>query len=345
MPELRQDPLTHRWVVISAERAKRPQDFKLRPPEAHPVDCPFCLGNEQKTPPEIFAYRSHESKPDTPGWWIRTVPNKFPALGIEGSARESGHGLHRAIDGFGAHEVIIESPAHQLEFFHHSVDQMAEIIRMWRDRHLDLRNDRRLKYVLVFKNEGAEAGASLEHSHSQLIAVPILPKAVQEEIDQGIRPHLEKTGHCVFCDMIEQETADRERVVLESERFLVFCPYAARFPFETWIIPRKHEPDFGLIAEDSVCELGWILHQYFNLLADTMGSVPYNLLLHSTPVNVDIGVSYHWHIEILPRLTKAAGFELGTDYYINPTPPEVAAESLRARLADAHRTGWAERSH
>ncbi|NLV16360.1 MAG: galactose-1-phosphate uridylyltransferase [Syntrophomonadaceae bacterium] len=329
MPELRQDPLSQRWIIISSERAKRPNDFKLRPVEPHVGECVFCAGNENKTPPEIWAYRSPGTERDQDGWWVRTVPNKFPALGIEGSLNEHMNGLHKSMNGVGAHEVIIETPRHQIETHQHSVEQMQEIIRMWRDRHLDLRQDKRLKYVMVFKNEGSDAGASLEHSHSQLIALPILPKAIEEEID-GIKRHLEAANRCIFCDMIEQEKQDYSRMVFESESMIAFCPYASRFPFEIWILPKRHEPDFGFIRENEIQDLGITLQEVLARLAGTLGSPPYNLLLHSTPVNTDIGVSYHWHIEILPRLTKAAGFEFGTDYYINPTPPEIAADSLQS---------------
>lgn len=331
MPELRQDPLNQRWVIISSERAKRPQDFQVRPAQAQHHECPFCHGNEEKTPPEIYAYRHRETGKNRPGWWIRTVPNKFPALGIEGMAEEYTAGLHKTMGGFGAHEVIIETPDHQIHFADHSVQQTAEILRMWRDRHLDLRNDHRLKYILIFKNEGLEAGASMEHSHSQLMAVPMLPKAVEEEINLGFKSHLAATGRCILCDLLRQEIADQKRVVFESKHFLVFCPYASRFPFETWIVPRQHQADFGLIAEECVQDLAFVCQTYFGKIDAALAEgVPYNLLLHSTPVNMDIGVSYHWHIEILPRLSRAAGFELGTDCYINPTPPEVAAEVLRA---------------
>ncbi len=328
MPELRQDPLSQRWIILSTERAKRPQDFKVRSAEAHSSHCVFCAGNEEKTPPEIWSYRSPGTHQNQPGWWVRTVPNKYPALGIEGQLNESMTGLHKTLTGIGAHEVIIESPQHQVEFFLHPLQQMEEIIRMWRDRHLDLRQDHRLKYVLIFKNEGADAGASLEHAHSQLIALPLLPKTVEEEI-QGIKRHLEATNRCIFCDLIYQEQHDRTRVVQDSETMLAFCPYASRFPFETWIVPKRHEPDFGLIKNDEITDLGWIMKEVFTKFSRVLGSPPYNLLLHSTPINTDIGVSYHWHIEILPRLTKAAGFEYGTDYFINPTPPEMAAESLQ----------------
>lgn len=330
MPELRQDPLTKRWVVISKERAKRPQDFRPTPVVARTDTCPFCEGNENQTPPEIWAFRGHGSAKDGPGWWIRTVPNKFPALGIEGSLEQTARGLFTAMNGLGAHEVIVETPLHQVEFYKHSQDQMEEVLRMWRDRLLDLRQDRRLKYILIFKNEGAEAGASLEHAHSQLMALPMMPKSVTEEVEIGIKPHLASTSRCIFCDMVAAEIEAKERLVLQTERFVAYCPFASRFPFETWILPKNHEPDFGLIDEPSIGELASVLRQFFSRLAAVLNNPPFNLLLHTTPVNIDLGVSYHWHIEVLPRLTKTAGFEYGTDYYINPTPPEMAAESLRS---------------
>lgn len=336
MPELRQDPLSQRWVVISTERAKRPHDFKVKPVEKHEGECAFCAGNEQQTPPEIWSYRKAGTYVNQPGWWVRTVPNKFPALGIEGSTHESVFGLNKVMNGVGAHEVIIETPEHVVEFYKHNLEQVEEIIRMWRDRHLDLRKDHRLKYVLIFKNEGPEAGASLEHAHSQLIALPMVPKSVEDEVELGFKNHVRTTGRCVICDMIKQEVTDGARIVLETERVIALCPFASRMPFEVWIIPRYHEPDFALIPEEEVSELAWILRETLCRLANVMGNPPYNMLLHSTPVNVDLGVSYHWHIEILPRLTKAAGFELGTDYFINPTPPEIAAEAIRSGACQVH---------
>lgn len=329
MPEIRCNPVTDQWVVIAAERAKRPQDFRVPREERKYTACPFCGGHEEETPPEIWAYRTKGTDKNTPGWWVRTVPNKFPALCIEGMLNERSEGVYQAISGIGAHEVIIETPRHQVEFQEHPVEQVEEIIRMWRDRSLDLRRDHRFKYIQIFKNHGLEGGASIEHTHCQIIATPRVPKSVKEEMDQGIARHQKMTGRCIFCDMVEEEKNSGQRLVVESDHFLAFCPWASRFPFEIWIIPRRHQDDFAGITDNEIKSLAWVLRDCIQRLTDILDDPPYNMVLHTAPVNSEPWPGYHWHIEILPRLTKMAGFEFGTDYYINPTPPEMAAQALR----------------
>lgn len=335
MPELRQDPVAKHWVVIATERSKRPSDFPVyREPRRGADKCPFCQGREEQTPPEIWAYRKEGTFPNTPGWWVRVVPNKFAALQIEGSLQRQRHGLYERMDGVGAHEVIIETPEHDKELQHLPRKQVAEILRIWRDRCQDLRKDRRIKYIQIFKNTGAVAGASLEHTHSQLIATPLVPAVFEEEI-AGINEYRRATGRCIYCDMAEEELKGGERLVEASRHFAAFCPYAARFPFETWIVPRRHSWDFGAITEEEIEDLAGLLKSAVSRLAVALHSPPYNLILHSAPVNEGGVESYHWHIEILPRLTTVAGFEWGTGYYINPTPPEVAAASLREAVTEA----------
>ncbi|MDA8336209.1 MAG: galactose-1-phosphate uridylyltransferase [Peptococcaceae bacterium] len=327
MPEWRKDPVVQRWVIIATERSKRPTDYLGAPDACQGCECPLCEGHEEETPPEIVAFREKESKADRPGWWVRVVPNKFPAVRIEGGTVQRRQGIYDVMDGFGAHEVIVETTEHARLLHEVSPYQMAEIIWAWRYRMLDLRRDRRFKYILLFKNFGAVGGASLEHSHSQIIATPMVPLDVHEEI-QGTREYRERTGNCVFCDVIRQELAEDARVVHQNESFISFAPYASRFPFETWIIPREHQADFAAMGEDEVHSLARILLDTLGGLMYTLRTPPYNLVLHTTPVN-GTEHDYHWHIEILPRLTRMAGFELGTGYFINPTPPEVAAQELR----------------
>jgi len=206
------------------------------------------------------------------------------------------------------------------------------VIWAWRYRMLDLRRDRRFKYILLFKNYGARGGASLEHSHSQIIATPMVPADVHEEI-LGARQYREGTGSCVYCDVIRQELAEDARLVHQNDSFLSFNPFASRFPFETWIIPREHQADFAAMGEHEVNALARIMLETLNSLMRTLHNAPYNLVVHTTPVNGGEEQDYHWHIEILPRLTRMAGFELGTGYFINPTPPEVAAQELRTAPA------------
>lgn len=328
MPEWRKDPVVERWVIISTERSKRPMDFLAAPDACQGCECPLCEGNETQTPPEVTAFREKESSPNQPGWWVRVVPNKFPAVRIEGGTIRHQHGIYDVMDGFGAHEVIVETTEHSMLLHEVSPYQMAEVIWAWRYRMVDLRRDRRFKYILLFKNFGSVGGASLEHSHSQIIATPMVPLDVYEEI-QGCRDYRTRTGSCVFCDIVRQELAEDARLVHQNDHFVSFNPFASRFPFETWIIGREHQTDFTCMSEDAVHSLSRILLDTLRSLMHTLHNPPYNMVLHTTPVNGTTENDYHWHIEILPRLTKMAGFELGTGYFINPTPPELAAQELK----------------
>ena len=335
LPELRKDPLSATWVIIAAERGKRPHDFTPsadadRPRPKHLETCSFCTGNEAKTPPEILAYRP-VGNPNGPGWRIRVVPNKFPALEPGGSPDGPTAGLYRRMAGVGAHEVVIESPDHSASLADYLAGHLAEVWHAIWERHQDLRRDPRLKYVQVFKNVGATAGASLEHPHFQIVATPLVPAAVQEELTMADR-YWEATGRCVFCDLMREERAAAERLVAESDRFLAFCPYAARMPYETWILPRSHQPDFGSLSQAEGSDLAAILRSVAGRLENSFRSPPYNLILHTTPLAGGHERSYHWHLELLPRLTVVAGFEWGTGYYINPTAPELAAQILREEV-------------
>src|SRR5205814_4422369 len=239
MPELRKDPVVGRWVIISTERSGRPTSFVPVTHEKKKHFCPFCAGNEDRTPPEVFAYRPGGGAPNGPGWTVRVVPNQFPALQIEGGLDRRGEGLYDKMNGIGAHEVIIETNDHTKELSELSQEQIENVLWAFRDRVVDLKNDNRFRYILIFKNHGENAGASLEHSHTQLVATPIIPKVVTEELD-GALQHYRMKERCVFCDMIEQEQREGKRIVSENEHFISFGPFAPRFPFETWILPRSH---------------------------------------------------------------------------------------------------------
>ncbi|MCG9967733.1 galactose-1-phosphate uridylyltransferase [Pelotomaculum terephthalicicum JT] len=328
MSEWRKDPIVDRWVIISTERGKRPNDYKDISENKKTHECPLCVGKENFTPPEIMAYREPGSQNNRPGWWVRVVPNKFPALRVEEESSLSQQGIYMSMNGIGAHELIVESPSHEPGLDTQTEKQVEEVIWAWRERSLDLRKDSRLKYIQIFKNTGPVAGASLEHTHSQLIATPLVPVEVVQELN-GAREYSSRHGSCVYCDMVSQEIAEQYRVVVESSNFLSFSPFASRFPFETWIVPKEHQYDFGQIREEMVRDLAGILRTTLRKIAIMIRNIPYNVVLHTAPVNIQEEMHYHWHLEIMPRLTIMAGFELGTGYFINPTPPEMAAQALR----------------
>ncbi|MBN1594139.1 MAG: galactose-1-phosphate uridylyltransferase [Candidatus Coatesbacteria bacterium] len=340
MPELRKSPIVKRWVIIATDRARRPSDFHSEKKEASSSGgfCPFCMGNEDKTPPEIYALPHDGRHSNTPGWLTRVVPNKFPALAIEGDLGRRGLGLFDIMNGIGAHEVIIETPQHDLEMGDMPIPQLRAVLHTYRARILDLINDTRLRYMLIFKNFGRAAGASLEHPHTQLIATPITPRAVKQELESA-QSHFFDKERCLFCDILYQEIKDQERIVSANEHFVALCPFASRFPFETWIFPRKHSAHFSHASDDLLHNLALVLRDTLKRIALALDSPPYNFVLHNAP-NIQgkarrpgywqtLDLDYHWHIEIMPRVTKVAGFEWGTGFYINPTPPEQAAQYLR----------------
>lgn len=328
MPELRKDPITGRWVIVATDRARRPSDFSREtvPPPSMRF-CPFCYGNEQKTPPEVLAFR-HEGAPNQPGWSVRVVPNKFPVLGIEGELSRQGEGMYDKMSGIGAHEVIIETPDHKLTLPEMAEKNVEEVLWAFRDRINDLKRDRRFRYIVIFKNHGESAGATLEHTHSQLIALPVIPKRVREEVD-GARTYYDFKERCIYCDIVRHESQAAVRMVTETDRFVVLEPYAPRFPFETWIVPKRHESHFENAEPATLQNLAWVLRSTLRKIDKVLERPPYNFVLHSAPVQEAALNHYHWHIEVIPKLTKVAGFEWGTGIYINPTPPEESAKFLR----------------
>jgi len=330
MPELRKDPVLGRWVIISTERAKRPKDFKFEPEtrRVSPQECPFCPGNESATPPEIFADRENDSAPNTPGWHLRVIANKFPALRIEGDINRRGEGIYDRMNGIGAHEVIIETPDHAKDLVDLDPKSFENVINAYQQRILDLKKDSRFRYAMIFKNFGAAAGASLEHSHSQLVATPVIPKRVIEEMDGAKRYH-EYRERCIFCDIVVQETRDRKRLINENNSFIMICPFAPRFPFETWILPRNHVSNFEDATKEELADLASILKDGLTRLKKALNTPPYNFIIHTTPITLKGIDFYHYHLEIIPVLTHIAGFEWGTGFYINPTAPEESASYLK----------------
>jgi UDPglucose--hexose-1-phosphate uridylyltransferase len=328
VPDLRKDPVVGRWVIISTERARRPSDFKTEAVVPRGGDCVFCPGNESKTPPEILVGRGPDSAVNGPGWSYRVVANKFPALRIEGDLEPTGEGLYDRMNGVGAHEVVIEAPDHRATLASLSPDAVADVLLAYRERVVDLKKDPRFEYVLVFKNHGEAAGASLEHPHSQLIATPIIPIMVMEELT-GSAQYFEIKERCVWCDIVRQERRTRSRIVLEANGFVALAPFAPRFPFETWILPTRHRSAFEETGVDELRGLADVLGEFLRRMERVLKFPPFNYMLHTAPLREGPLDHFHWHLEIIPKLTQVAGYEWGSGFFINPVPPEAAAAALR----------------
>ena len=337
MSELRQNPATKEWVIIAKERAKRPEDFPKRsqipekPEEL--VKCPFCQGNEHLTPPEILSYRSPGTVANSPGWWIRVVPNMFAALSPMGTLeRLELNNFYRCMEGFGEHEVLIEHP-HHLSIATMEQVQVEEIFLGYRERSIILSQDKRFEMVLVFKNHGQSAGTSVKHPHSQIIATPIIPMHIRHRLEEAMR-HFDDRGRCVFCEMIENEIKCAERVVFETENFVAFEPFASKSPFETWILPKRHDSSFNSIEYNMAKEFAYISRIVMKKLHVGLGDPDYNYVIYSSPCHEKDVDYYHWRMQILPRINAIAGFELGSGIYINTVIPEEAARFLRELKVD-----------
>lgn len=328
MSEIRRDPIIGRWNIIDTDEPSGPEGFDVETHTLGGGKCPFCFGNEGMTPPEIYVVRPASTTVNGPGWSLRVVSNKFPALKIEGDLNRRGIGVFDLCNGIGAHEVIVETPDHQRQTSDLTLEEFTEVIKAFKIRSLDLRGDRRLKYTLIFKNFGLSAGASLEHTHSQLIALPIVPKRVQEEL-KGAERYFEFRDRCPYCDMLHQELEEQERIVCENRSFVAFAPFMSSFPFEIWILPKEHRADFAQITPEAISDFARILKETLVRVRAGLSNPAYNFIIHTAPIELRERDEYHWHLELIPKLTKVAGFEWGSGFYINPTPPELAARVLR----------------
>lgn len=338
MSELRWDPLKKSWTIIINHLWRRPRDFPRERETSTLAVCPFCYGREEKSPPEVFAIRPRDSLPNTPGWKVRVVPNKYPVLRIEGDLDHRGVGLYDVMNGVGAHEVIIESPDHDRSMADFSPGEIADVFRAYRVRLLDLRRDARFRYIQIFGNHGLEAGAAIPHPHSQLIALPLTPTMVSTELS-SCRAYYRDKERCLICDLLAQELATQDRIVLDDGRFVVYAPYASSFPFELHIAGRRHGHDFALLTDEEFLALAETFKEALQRLRSVLRDPPYNFILHTAPPAHPrpgkpdhwrtLPLDFHWHLELVPRLTKIAGFEWGSGFHINPTPPEEAARFLR----------------
>jgi UDPglucose--hexose-1-phosphate uridylyltransferase len=322
MPELRKDPIVERWVVIAPERADRPNALLRAPPEADEGPCPFCPGNERLTPPEVFSQRGPS------GWTLRVVPNRYPALRVEETLSREGHGLYDRMAGVGAHEVVIETREHTQTLAQLPASHLEAVLRAWQERIADLSRDIRLKSILAFKNHGRPAGATLSHAHSQLVALPFVPPALGDEL-VAARSHFARKERCIFCDIVEHELREEERIVFDSRGAVALAPWAARSPFETWILPRPHRSSFEATGQPELAAVAEAVRAVLRKIDVALEKPSFNLYLHTMPLREPANDWYHWHLELKPLLTQQAGFEWSSGCHINPTPPEEAAAFLR----------------
>lgn len=335
MSILRYDVTTNDWVVFAPERARRPDDVRKTDPVELPTAslCPFCPGNERFTGPEIFALRAG-TIPNTPGWTLRVVPNKFPALRIEEDRKRHDAGpLFRYMGGCGAHEVIIETPEHDRFLGDQSVEHVELVLRTLHLRFNDLLRDERFQTIVIFKNHGHEAGTSLQHPHWQLIATPVVPR--QLRLKHAVATdYFDRTGDCLYCVLLQQEHVAGQRIVAENDHFAAVMPYAARVPFETWILPKTHQSSFGLVEPARLRPLAALLRTVLFKLYKGLDNPAFNLTINTAPRGDEEKKYFLWHMEIIPRLSKPAGFEMGSGMAINTVLPEEATKFLRDAVAE-----------
>jgi UDPglucose--hexose-1-phosphate uridylyltransferase len=336
---LRQDPATRLWSIIATERARRPDDFVRREeaPEGVPsfdADCPFCPGNEKMTPEPVLTVSDTETGKQA-RWAVRVIPNKFPALIRPPEGRESTRrmrtGLYLQMDGIGQHEVVIETPDHSKTMATLSETEVAAIVRTYRDRFLALDKFEWNQMIIIFRNQGERAGTSLLHPHSQIIGTPIVPEEIRRRLEEAQR-YYDDLGTCVYCDILEHELAGETRVVCSNAGFVALCPFASAVPFETWILPRRHASSFGVLSDDEIPLLGSMLRNVLQRLHRLLGNPDYNYVVRSAPHHSAGEPHFHWYVEILPRLTTRAGFEIGSGININVVVPEDAAKQLREAI-------------
>jgi UDPglucose--hexose-1-phosphate uridylyltransferase len=327
MPEFRQNLLSNEWVIISTERARRPEDFledkKEKPPRPRlSPKCPFCPGHEAQTPPELYTV------PGNGGWRVRVVPNKFAALQPDLAFQPEPDGRFLKATGYGIAEVIVENPRHDLSLATMDVAAVRDVVAVYKLRYLSAARGDKISFVNIFRNHGVRAGTSLEHPHSQLIATPIVPPHVRYPIERAVR-YYDTYSRCIYCDMLAEEKRKGERVVAETESFVAYAPFASRTPFEVRIMPKRHQASFGEIDDAELPGFAGILKDSLARIHTGLGDPDYNFIVRSAPVGDEKAKYFHWYLLIIPKLTTPAGFEIGTGIYINVTYPERCAEFLR----------------
>jgi UDPglucose--hexose-1-phosphate uridylyltransferase len=327
MPELRQNRFTKEWVIMATERARRPEELRVHrdsQPQlpSYSEKCPFCPGNEHLAPPAV------SERGGVGGWTVRVVPNKFSALAREGEPTRRVERSRRFMNGIGIHDVIVETRDHSLTTALLPIENVAEILRCYHERFRDVSADPRIAQVTIFKNHGATAGTSLEHPHSQLIGTPVISNQVRTRLHEALR-HYDDFGECTFCNALDEELHDEVRIVLASTHFVALEPFASSTPFATYIYPRRHMASFGDIRPEEINDLAYVLRTVLAKLYHGLENPDFNYTIRSAPHENAGVIYYHWYLSIIPRLTRVAGFELGSGMFINTVLPEKAAEFLR----------------
>jgi UDPglucose--hexose-1-phosphate uridylyltransferase len=329
MSEIRQDPTTKEWVIIASERRKRPSDFihQVSRPEKPPFvsSCPFCPGNENMTSSAVLAYPDS----NTGAWQIRVVTNRFPAVTPEGStSRQIEHGFFLSMEGTGCHEVLIETPVHNKPLALMNDTEVAWVLRAYRQRYDAMAQMPFVKSIIIFKNHGPGAGTSLEHPHSQLVATAIVPRHMRMQYEVAIS-YYDDNGRCLYSDLMVRELAAGTRIVMETERFVVFHPFASHRPFETWIMPKANQASFNQASSEDIQQLAQVLRITLLKLYRGLNNPDFNFVIDSAPIGEEQADFYQWHMRIIPRIGEAAGFEIGSGIFINTALPEETARFVR----------------
>lgn len=329
MSEMRFNPITLDWVVMAAERVLRPDDFHKEPQDRparapHRDDCPFCTGNEHLTPQEICRTSTADGS-----WAVRVIPNKFSVFDTTLDLQRKRQGTFRSMSAAGAHEVVIEHPRHDLDLSDLEQAHFVLLLRTYRERFIALRANPVVESIVIFKNHGRRAGSSLEHSHSQITAAPVLSSQVCMRLHEARRYH-ELEGGCLYCAVLHEELLAEERVLEAGPSFAAFMPFASLSPYHMWVFPRQHQASFDAISDEGIDELAGLLGRLLRRLKAAAGDPDYNITIRSAPVGEGSSGCFHWYLAIVPRMTRLAGFELGSGTYINSMRPERCAEMLRA---------------
>ncbi len=345
MSELRKDPFTGKWVITGTRKESAPLDYLTTRKEIR-THCPFCEGNELDTLSEVFAIRKFATTANTPGWKVRVIPNKFKIVDIKESIKRHTTGVHfiyEKFDGFGVHEIIIETPLHigtlaEVTGYSISYEQLKDVLITYQQRIKELKKNKNIRYISIYKNQDYGPNFSIIHSHSHVLGLPFIPFEIKQELINAKQYYIEKK-RCMFCDIIKEELDIEKRIVEKNDNFVGFVPFAPKFPFSVLLFPLKHNCDFLNTASDILLDLSKIIKNSFTRICRLLQNPPVNLVLHNVPnYTVQHGIwetienDYHWHFEILPHPVPAQGLEWGYDTYINPPLPENAAEFLRKAL-------------